>query len=744
MMAWFDQLRGGGYRGAALTLSDGKKVHVTLEDHLIAQQLADRMLVPPLLPGVGGEKASQAEKVEILAALRRLAIEYGIEGSPTETREAIRHVLEVWPKTEGQPTPQATDLPRMSGLSGDQYDLLQSESLRIATFLRMFAFAADTSDAQLAEKLAQDAKMITCKVATLDKKLIEDTLKQTEVSDDDLKAWLASLTDAEKAPYQDTNRVGVKAAGVKLAEFDPAAFAVELKDKQFDDKAIEARYNLDRDLYHRKEVKEGEPAPADPYLPLADVKDAVVKRLQADAALTVLVEKLRAQMGDMLRPAVDARNAKVKELAQAKAAQAEADKKLAEKPEDEALKKAAADAKAAVDAADKAHKDAETAVDTARRAFDLESALAQATTAKLSFATIPEPKNADGLKELPEFGPWDSSWSATSMDLAGDICARVQHSKTAAFLFQILDVVKTPLKEFTAIKDKLKEDYYKKKADEQGKATLTKFEDAMKRLAKEAKKADIDKLEADLVTEVNKKFDDWKTSIDAEFEKAKQMVAQLGRDMESKPYKRWQQELERAERERNDAEAKRKAIEAEARKEVDKKIDDLVKAARKDVLVAAAAEAGMTLETIGPERKDADQQPRFQEDRPARERFLLSNYALKQLKEGEATDMLEDFTNRAHYMAVMEKIEPGSLAMLSRRELFAARERFVSDRAAKVLAQSFTLEALQQGWGYARLDVEPDTNKSAKATPETGAGSAGAAPANAGGNAGAATGAPGK
>ncbi len=729
MMAWFDQFSAGGFKGALLTLGDGRSVSVTTEDHRIAQALTQRGIIPPLIPAVGGEKASEGDRVEILAAVRRLAVAYDIDSSLAEGQAAIKHVLEVWPTKEGEPPVTAADLPRMSGLSGDEYDLLMRESLRIATFLRMFAFAADTSDAELADKLAKEMKVLTMKVATLDKKAIEDQLKAVEVSDDDLKTWLGGLSDAEKQPYQDTNRVGVKAAGVKLEGFDPTVFAAELGDKQlggkqYDDAAIEARYNLDRELFFRKEVKEGEAAPADPYVPLAEVKDTLVLRLKAEDALKVVIGKLRAQMGESLLAAVDARNVAVKALATARAAQADADKLLAVKPDDEALKTDAVAKKTAVEGAEAAHKLADAAVDTARRAFDLEAALAKATTAKLTIAAVVEPKNADGLKDLPEFGPWDASWSAASIDLPGDIGARVQNTKAGVFLFQVLDVVKNPLKEFTAIKDKLKEDYYKKKADEQGKATLTKFEDALKRLAREAKKADIDKMEADMVTDVTKRFDDWKAKTDADLAKAQATLVTLEKDKDSKPYKRWQAELERVERERNDADAKRKTIEADLRKEVDGKIDELVKTTRSAVMTAAATEAGLTIETLGPVRKDADTQPRFQEDRPARERFLLSNQTIKQLKEGESSDALEDFTNRAHHMVTMEKIEPGSVAMLTRRELVAARSNFASERAGRAVLQSFSLDALKKGWGYRRTDVELDQNKTAKAA---GAGAQGAA-----------------
>jgi hypothetical protein len=119
-------------------------------------------------------------------------------------------------------------------------------------------------------------------------------------------------------------------------------------------------------------------------------------------------------------------------------------------------------------------------------------------------------------------------------------------------------------------------------------------------------------------------------------------------------------------------------------------------------------------------RKDADTLPRFNEDRPARERYLLGQ--IKQLKEGEPTEMLEDATNRANHLVVMQKIEPGTIDRVARRELMKARNDFARERASHAVFQSFSLDALRKGWGYKRADGEkPDEAKSAKTASDGGA-----------------------
>lgn len=719
MTAFIDDMFRPPFRGATMTLADGRRIFTTADDQHIGQALSQTPLYPDLIPPLGDAKSGPTERADILAAVRRLAIEHGLEASDDEVEKAVAAIAKVWPPIEGAGQVTLADFARSAGRSPGEYARLMRESLRISTFLRLCAFSADASDAQIAESVVRGLKMLTLRVATLDKKAIEETLKATEVTDDQLREWLGGLSDIEKVPFQDTNRVALRLAGLKLAEFDPAAFAKELAGKEYGEAAISDRYNLDREVLFRREKKEGEDPPPDPYIPLAEVKDQIVKRLQAEDVLRAVLDNLRDALAVQLQPLVDVRTEKSKELAQLRQKQVEADKATAEKPDDTALKDAATAAKAATEAAEQAVKDADAAVDAARKSFDMLAALPQATTGTLVTANVPETKNADELKELAEFGTWEASWSAPSVELVGDFGPRVQNTKTSAFLFQVSDVVKSPLKEFDKIRDQLREAYYKAKADTQAKEMQTKFEAALERLARVAKQTEIDAAEAEHQAELQKKFDEWKTTQEASLERARKMRQSLEKDPLSIVYQQWQAKFETVEKALADPEAHRKTIEAELRKETDDKIKKLVRAAHKDVLAVAAAEAGLTVETVGPFRKDLDRQPRFQDSFPPRVRFLFGNAAVKDLAVGAASDVLEDFTNRAHYVAVMEKIEPGTLADITRRDILSARESYVGQARAGAVTQSFSLDALREGWGYARADGDSDVAAAQKkAEPE--------------------------
>ena len=74
----------------------------------------------------------------------------------------------------------------------------------------------------------------------------------------------------------------------------------------------------------------------------------------------------------------------------------------------------------------------------------------------------------------------------------------------------------------------------------------------------------------------------------------------------------------------------------------------------KDVLEAAVADTGFVLRELGPMSVKLSAKPRFRYRYPEDVRFLFSNQQVKDLEVGEATDVLDDPTGRALYLAVCE------------------------------------------------------------------------------------------
>ena len=61
---------------------------------------------------------------------------------------------------------------------------------------------------------------------------------------------------------------------------------------------------------------------------------------------------------------------------------------------------------------------------------------------------------------------------------------------------------------------------------------------------------------------------------------------------------------------------------------------------------------------------------------------------------------LDDATGRALYQAVCKSRVQGEMKALTRRAINQARSNFVRERLSQAMEQSFSMEALEQRWGY--------------------------------------------
>jgi hypothetical protein len=119
------------------------------------------------------------------------------------------------------------------------------------------------------------------------------------------------------------------------------------------------------------------------------------------------------------------------------------------------------------------------------------------------------------------------------------------------------------------------------------------------------------------------------------------------------------------------------------------------------VLDTAAAEAGFTVVALPALRRDVNSTPRFDKRHDLNVTFLFQG-RVNQLAAGDATDVLEDPTNRRWHLAVCDKVEPIVAADLIRREFETGRHDYENRQAARAQIQSFTIKALEQRYGFSR------------------------------------------
>ncbi len=806
IMAFFAPGAQAQYQPPRLTLPDGRLVDVTYEDWTVGRSMVAAQNQPAVvLPSIadGDDRESLAERY---AAVRRLAIEYGIDAADEEVDRAIDQAVQLYEGRIESPTRLAL---QMGYSSLAHYRRVVREAMRIGTFLRLQALGVDVLDAALAASVLKDEKVLTYSVAVLDKKARQEALEEVDVSDDDLRAWLEELSETDRVAYADTNHVAMGAVGVLFDEFDAAEWANELAGFAVDQQKIEQEYAQRKERWFRRpepEQEEGdeeegdedgtpeesgqtegsggggngadggagagrqdpaeseEPAPAvpqspetqnpeteqspaategqdpegevaaegetqgppapppapDPYFPLAEVREQLERMLRAEAALdAVRTGVVQDRMAEHMRAVVGTRNNASLGVSKAREALAEAETALADEGESDEREAAVESAKADLEAAEEELEAAVEAMNARRAEFDFVGEMLKVIEDRAGVRThrVEEPVNQDGLKELGELGTWDNAWVATSMTADGDLSTQVQRTDTACFHFQVPDVVVRPLKPFDEIRDKARSDYFAKKADEQSKADSEKLTELLLELAKAKIGDKIAEIEEEVRGSIDTDFDAWKEELDAGIAKASEMVA--GRPPQSAIARKWQAERDRLEAELAKADDKRKELEEAADEAIEEQVAEAAAEVYHEVFEEAAAQVNFELRTIGPLPASLSRQPRFADRFGDDVRYLFGNPDVTSMDPGEVTEVLDDATGRAYYLAHCIAKDPATVKDITRRQLLQAREQFERERYGSVLPQSFTLEALKARWNYDSPTAVEEPSASAAQPAET-------------------------
>ena len=239
--------------------------------------------------------------------------------------------------------------------------------------------------------------------------------------------------------------------------------------------------------------------------------------------------------------------------------------------------------------------------------------------------------------------------------------------------------------EFAEVKDDLTVHYYTHKADKEGEEKKEKFEKALERLSREKAKDEIAKIEKKQADELNKLVEKWRDKLQKEIQKCEADMAQMEEGD-------WVYNELKKER---DAAKKKLEGENKFRKETKKELDDGTKDEIKELekkhykeVLAAAAKGLFELVKVGPYTKKLQEMPRFTESHSKLVRFLFKKSELMEMKEGEATDLLEDTTERRICLAVCTRVRKAESSSISRRQwkakqdgmtMFALRQRFIAN-----------------------------------------------------------------
>ena len=689
------------------------------EDRLWGAQLAThRTALQNVLPRLG-DASNSTELTTVYAVLRRASIAEGLDVSMAEVDKAIA-ALTAMVNHRMQSTSSPAQIARLQGMESlAQYRELMREAMRIGNYVRLNSIGVDGSDAALMAAILEGEEKITLRAAQFDMKAAEEQLKTTPIGEDDLKKWLEGKTEAEKTRLQvyDTNLVSLLLGIGWLDKFDPAQWGDELKDFKFADDQMKQLYAEEKERFKLEKPQDGKE-----YRPLEDqaVKDELTKVAQLGEVLEKLRQKLVTQQQEALKEPLEKLTKAAQEKAQAQGTLDAAKKAAEAKPDDADLKKQLHDAEDVFKAKELAETDEKKALDAARLAFDFRGRFAELTKDKAGFELkeLKGPKNADGLRDLKELdlGEWKRPEFATVIRDAGEIGGTPARTPKGGFVYQVTEVVLKPLKAWDKLKTSLEAAYYQEQSKKQGDEHKQKFEDALLALAKEKIADKVAEIEARRQPEIDKEFADWEQKQKAELARADQVLTGGEVKPGTQAYDSWKVSKDQITAALEKRDDKKQEIAAAEGKKLDAEIKAEAKKKYAEVVDAAAQQAGFTVVALGPYWREVTMKdPALVKPADKAVGFLWGG-AGKELKAGEATDVLEDVGNRRWILGVCDVVEPLAATDVPRRE-FAMQQRnyhfsaltFAEDRVRAAIAQSFTLDALKKRYDFQEETGEQET-----------------------------------
>lgn len=699
---------------------NGERSKLTSDDYRFGGMIARSLprlpsgVILPIRAGDGGD----SELGEVLAILRRAAIEEGFEASMAEVDKAIEFSREQFN------VESVAKLATRSGFTSTQeFRILVGEAMRIGMYQRLQGLAVDTSDAEVMRKVLRNQEKAAYKVAVWDAEAKQEQMvAESKLTDEELKTWLDEQDEGQK------RRMGVFALPrVKLrvaaALFGEGQFDGEqwqdtvLQDLDASEDQLRSVYERDADRWKDEEGNARE-------FEDEAVQAELLQMVQAEQVMNDLNTKLRAKLDEAVKPFADkvaeaqadfdaaneARSKTLQEKLTREKIFVKAEQDLAAKPDDEELKaalevaKVDSEAAAAADFAEEqrvtqmeasveAAKKAET---DARVAFDLAAEFATLTEGKTGFVVkeTADLLDAEQLADLDEagldLGAWSAAATATAIREAGQLGFGPGQTSKGVILYQALETDPTPLKEWEELKPLVQDAFYSKKATDEAIEKNTAMKDTVLRLAKEQMPDFIKEKEDGRQARIDEELSTWEEGVNADIAKAEQQLKTPGLGARAK--KIWEQNLTSKQGELAGKEARVKSIEATVDREIQGEIRAEALKHYAEVIDAAATELGFELRELGPLPKKLSSRPRFDDNYDKTTRYVYQMH--NEMEAGDAVGPI--YQDRSVHVIVCTEVAPLEASDVTRREFEMLRKNFAARQLGNMLGAAFTQEELAQ------------------------------------------------
>lgn len=739
----------------------GRTVELQPEDNDVGLRLRARGVTGDsgfgLLPNVGGPESDDTEVRDVLAALRRIAIELGIEASRTEVDKAIDHKLALLAEQAQAQGGEAPTIEQLASIYGGERAMRDTlfEALRIGTLIRLQALGIDSTDRGIAERLAKLIDLVSYRGVLVDSNEISDQIeadfdaKSTEDQDAALREYLDGLDYNSTFGFREANKHKAQFLAMSLEGLDEAgrdAFASSFReqagleadqawkdsvsDDEIDTFLTTNRYYLyppkddakkgdDQKEDGEKEEGEGENGDQDPKDGEEESnepdREEVRFRVFAERVVTNLLDQVR----ERLDAHVDASRAEIDALltAESKARLVLDDKnlELAKLQDEEEVDEEAVDALVEeIRGFDDAVREAQKAVLAKQleilRAFDGAAAWTELSGGDSRFQVLENEEflTQVELRQYEPVGEWNFASSIESLSGSVPMASRTFQSKTMVFGARLLDRIERPLKDLEDIRDALKTTWLGEQSTERFDELVEAFEKEIDERARALLGDSVTEIEDAQDTRVQERFDEWKTNLEAELTADQEKLAKTRIETDLRKLRRriagFEEQLEKAE-------DKRDEFTTEVEAEIEEEVGELIAGKVREVFADSAAAAGLEMRTTGLLPKDLSRQgrPRDTWD-PFIGAIFYSTVVNDISKVEEVTDGFVDAAGaQTKVWAELVEKKDGTIADVTPRRLAQARPT-MTFRRGEAAVLSFTIDALRDRWGYEDRRTDPPKN----------------------------------
>ena len=329
---------------------------------------------------------------------------------------------------------------------------------------------------------------------------------------------------------------------------------------------------------------------------------------------------------------------------------------------------------------------------------------------------LDEAKPAADLRELGEFGTWWEHNNAARVNHVAQLSTTATETASHVFVYRVAELDEAPRKAFEDVAELARERYLTTFADERAEAAQEKLEDALDRIGREVKAAEIEEIESGMVAKLDEQITAWREGLEKELAQARERLVSVGQNQRA----RTAVEAKIAEVEASLAaeDAKREEVSKSLELDTEAEVEEVIESAYAEILDRVAAEAELEILELGPERRQQVSRGGATNALDKDRRFFYFQSKLVGLDVGDTTGVQQNPLGRSVLLGVVEAVEPAATTDLPRRDFLEFARRTRDLRKAEAMRQSFSTEALEKLLGYAVPgDEEADSSSQSAEKP---------------------------